>query len=162
MPRVNYKRNKKYVYHKGKYSFQVFLIYFALFSFCYLTNVLVYLGDYDDPDHPAHTHDYPHFRNDWNSGRRAHRNAQRPNANAEMIRRVMFVDGQGPSHTQTVLAPVGETWMRASVANAASLPMEFFKDSISTAIGSPIRVYNYMMKGEGCVFFFKLRSKRVG
>ncbi|VDL53678.1 unnamed protein product [Hymenolepis diminuta] len=118
-------------------------------------------GDYDDPDHPAHTHDYPHFRNDWNSGRRAHRNAQRPNANAEMIRRVMFVDGQGPSHTQTVLAPVGETWVRASVANAASLPMEFFKESISTAIGSPIRVYNYMTKGEGCIFFFKLRSKRL-
>nr|CDS25628.1 nuclear rna export factor 1 [Hymenolepis microstoma] len=135
MPRVNYnKRNKKYVYHKG---------------------------DYDDPDHPAHSSNYPHFRNDWNSGRRGQRNSQRPNANSEIIRRVMFVDGPGPSHTQTVVSQTGETWMRATVSNAGSLPMEFFKESISTAVGSPIRIYNYMAKGESCTFFFKLRSRKM-
>lgn len=120
-----------------------------------------YLADYSDLDNPGKCENYPRLRNGWHSGRRGRCGAHRPNAHIEVLGRVVCVDGRGGRQAQTSVSTGGETWVRASVTNAASLPVEFFKESFGAALGMQIRIYNFVMTGESCVFYFKLRSKKV-
>lgn len=67
----------------------------------------------------------------------------------------------GSSYARTYVSPQGEVWVRATIANGASMSIDFLKESFSAAIGSTVRIYNLLMRGENCTFFFKIRSKKV-
>ncbi|KAL5964507.1 Nuclear RNA export factor 1 [Taenia solium] len=138
MPRLNYakNRNRKYTYRRG---------------------------DYIDLDNEDAVPRYPRFRNDWHLGRHGHRNQPQSNISPEVIRRVMVGDfPPGSSYSRSYVSPQGEVWIRANVTNGASMSIDLLKEIFSAAIGSTVRIYNLLMKGENCTFFFKIRSKKLG
>ncbi|VDD84209.1 unnamed protein product, partial [Mesocestoides corti] len=125
--------------------------------------------DYDDLDSNGGRSDFrPRFRNEWNAGRHGNRRHHQGITNPEVVRRVMVGDntgggtGVGPmSGTNCGLAP-GETWMRVNVVHGASIPLDFLRENLGAALGTPIRIYNANLKGENRVFFFKMRAKKLG
>ncbi|EUB60319.1 Nuclear RNA export factor [Echinococcus granulosus] len=138
MPRLNYakNRNRMYTYRKGDYA------------------------DLDNDDIPNR---YPRFRNDWHSGKHGHRNQPQSNISPEVVRRVVVGDlPPSSSYSRTYVSPQGEVWVRANIANGASMSIDFLKESFSAAIETTVRIYNLIMKGENCTFFFKIRSKKLG
>ena len=82
--------------------------------------------------------------------------------NAEMVRRVVVGDGSGSSMHPRGHGSTGEIWVRVNIANGASIPVDYLKESVSTAVGTTVRIYNHSIRGENCIFFFQMRSKKVG
>lgn len=106
---------------------------------------------------------YPRFRNGWNLERRGHRNNSHPNISNEAVRRVVFGGPPpGTEYFRSYVSSHGEVWVRANIANGGTLSTDFFKESFSAAIGTTVRIYNFMPRGGNCAFFFKIRSKKLG
>lgn len=109
-------------------------------------------------DHPSQ---YSRFHKDWNSGKRGRRNQGHHSVNTELVRRVVVGDGPGSSFYPNAQNSTGEMWVRVNIANGATIPVDYLKESISTAVGTTVRIYNHSVRGENCLFFFRMRSKKV-